>query len=178
MVQDAFSSLTDSAKQELSQFRLGRSAVSNTYLAALRLRHFSPEEHAAGRVSNSHRSLKGCALNESKEEYCTSRLLLLSWLILLIHTEQCSVCTKLLGVPGAMLPLLLRALMDPMAEKFAARWFVFLESFRGVGVMGSAEKRASRLHHLVPWWPARSRQRSEEEKIKQIVREHNVSAPV
>lgn len=42
--------------------------VSHTYLTALRLRHFSPEEHAAGRVLNSHKSQqKICKVKEDKK---------------------------------------------------------------------------------------------------------------
>lgn len=77
--------------------------VSHTYLTALRLRHFSPEEHAAGRVLNSHKSLqkkkKTCShLTEVKREQyapprCPGCLSSLSSNITLIsHITNCSVC--------------------------------------------------------------------------------------
>lgn len=54
MLQDAFRALTESEK--LSTLILAKKikGVPHTYLTALRFRHFSPEEHAAGRVLNSH----------------------------------------------------------------------------------------------------------------------------
>lgn len=61
MLQGAFRALTESEK--LSALILAKKiqGVQYTYLHALRFRHLSPEEHAAGRVLNSHKSRQKCA---------------------------------------------------------------------------------------------------------------------
>ena len=64
--------------------------VSSTYLTALRLRHLSPEEHAAGRVLNSHKSLQKDALSlershEKKGKYVAPRDVHTPWFLTIKH---------------------------------------------------------------------------------------------
>lgn len=89
-------------KSGLSRFSLeNQRCLSNTYLTALRLRHFSPEEHAAGWVLNSHKSRQKknvLTLDRSTEKTvraprCSGSFVLYRKTIL-IHTPNCSVLWK------------------------------------------------------------------------------------
>lgn len=136
-------------------FPLKIKGVSHTYLNALRLRHFSPEEHTAGRVLNSHRSrhknvhkIKVKRMSrESSPQQISSLLIYNNYHS---HTTlQCSLeivrlgkDTKLNEVPKALQPLL-RLRVDSIALKFGVHWGAFLQSIRGKGILGISWKMIS-----------------------------------
>jgi len=114
--------------------------LSHTYLNALRLRHFPPEEHAAGRVLNSHVEPEKERAHTGEKSAREQRASSVSFKSHFSFTpQQCSALwklydmgedTKLHQVPKATQ---LSSVVDSMGEKFEIHRFAFLERMRGKG---------------------------------------------